>query len=57
MCICDNIDQLNLMEELLIAVYNSTDRTLEYNLKKGGLNGGKCSAETKRKIGDTTIAK
>ena len=56
-CICDNIDQLNLMEELFIAVYDSTNRNFGYNLKKGGLNGGKCSEETKRKIGDTTIAK
>lgn len=56
-CICDNLDQLNLMEELFILVYNSTDRNLGYNLKKGGLNGGKCCEETKRKIGDATILK
>lgn len=56
-CICDNLNQLNLMEELFISVYNSTDRNFGYNLKKGGLNGGKCSDETKRKIGDTTIEK
>lgn len=45
------------MEELFILVYNSTDRNLGYNLKKGGLNGGKCCEETKRKIGDATILK
>ena len=56
-CVCDNLEQLNLIEELFIATYNSTNRTFGYNLKKGGLNGGKCSDETKRKIRNTTIAK
>lgn len=56
-CWCDNLDQLNLMEELFILVYNSTNREKGYNIKKGGLNGGKCCEETKRKIGNTTIEK
>ena len=51
------MDQLNSMEELFIFIYNSTDKDKGYNLKLGGLNGGKCCAETKRKIGDTTIEK
>ena len=35
-CWCDNLDQLNLMEELLILVYNSANQNKGYNLKKGG---------------------
>lgn len=45
------------MEELIINIYDSTNKDKGYNLKKGGLNGGKCCEETKRKIGDTTIEK
>ena len=47
-CICDNLNQLNLMEELFI--YGRS-------YKEAKLNGGRCSDETKRKIGDTTIEK
>ena len=56
-CWCDNLDQLNLMEELLILVYDSASQNKGYNLKKGGLGGGKCCDSTKQKIGATSLTK
>jgi hypothetical protein len=45
------------MEELLILVYNSANQNKGYNLKKGGLGGGKCCDSTKQKIGATSLTK
>lgn len=45
------------MEELLILVYNSSNKNKGYNLKKGGLGGGKCCESTKQKIGATSLIK
>ena len=56
-CWCDSLEQLNLMEELLIATYDSTNKNKGYNLKKGGLGGGKCCDSTKQKIGATSLIK
>lgn len=51
-----NIEELNIKEQYWIEYYNSTNKTIGYNLDSGGVNCYK-SESTKRKIGDTTIAK
>ena len=51
-----SIDELNEKEAYWIAHFNSTDKTIGYNLDSGGVNCLK-SDETKRKIGATTIEK
>lgn len=55
----DNLtrEQANLLEEINIATYNTTNDSFGYNLKAGGDNGGKCSEETKRKISETQKGK
>lgn len=44
------IEELNSKEQFYISEYNTTDKTLGYNLKLGGNNGGKCCDTTKTKI-------
>lgn len=51
-----NINELNKKEQYWIKYYNSTDKSIGYNLDSGGANCLK-SESTKRKIGDTTIEK
>jgi group I intron endonuclease len=45
-------DELNRMEEHLIAEYNSCHRNAGYNIRAGGDGGGKLSLETRKKISD-----
>lgn len=52
----NSIDELNEKEAYWIRYYNSTDKSIGYNLDSGGSNCFK-SDETKRKIGDTTLEK
>lgn len=48
---CFSEDELNAEEELLIDLFNSRDRSIGYNIAKGGAGGsGPCSDETKAKI-------
>lgn len=49
-----SMDELNAKEIYYIALYNSTNKDVGYNLKSGGNNGGKNSIETKIKIGRKT---
>ena len=50
-------DELDRLERYWIKYYNSTNPEFGYNSDSGGLKGGTKSKETRRKIGDTTIAK
>lgn len=50
----DNIDDLNRKEIYWISYYQSTNKSLGYNLDSGGKSGGCKSESTKRKIGDKT---
>lgn len=50
-------EELDEKEVYWISYYNSTDKTKGYNLKAGGLGGGKNSKETLEKIGETTKQK
>lgn len=54
---CDDLDVLNLLEVKYIQEYDSTNKTKGYNLKSGGLNGGKCTEVTKLKIGASSKEK
>lgn len=54
---CNSIEKLNELEIYYIKLYDSTNKEKGYNLKYGGKNGGKCSEETKKKIGLTTKEK
>ena len=61
--IFEEIDFANSQEELdekeiyWIDYYNSTNKTIGYNLDSGGKSGGVKSEETKHKIGLTTLEK
>lgn len=50
-------EELNNKEIFWISYYNSTDKTIGYNLDSGGKSGGIKSEETKLKIGLTTLKK
>lgn len=50
LCECLTIEELNKKEQYYISKYNTTDKSLGYNLKLGGNNGGKCCSSTKAKI-------
>lgn len=50
-------EELNEKEIYWIAFYHSNERDFGYNEDSGGKSGGVKSEMTKRKIGDTTLAK
>lgn len=50
LCSTDSLDNLNYLEQFFIQYYNSVVPN-GYNIKLGGEQGGKCSDELKRKIG------
>jgi group I intron endonuclease len=53
---CDSINHMNEMEIFFIKKYNSTDRTVGYNVRKGGDGGGPHSEETKEKLRSITLS-
>ena len=47
---CENQDELNKQEAFFISEKNACDSNLGYNMREGGIQGGRPSTETKEKI-------
>lgn len=58
---CSDLDELNIMERHFINLFNSTDKSIGYNISVGGTNGvmlnRKHSNETKEKMRLSSIGK
>lgn len=54
---CDNQEELDYYEKFYIALFNSTDPEIGYNLKLGGKFGGIFTEEAKRNLGESTKKK
>jgi len=57
LCNCEDKEELDYMEKMLIFLFGSTNRNIGYNIELGGTSIGKVSIETRKKLSESHLGK